>query len=312
MKRVRAALAGIVIMLSLFVCSACGGWEALTNRSLFDESNENLYVSTFDLDSSNSYVGRGSLNKFCAENQEFTSVTDIPFETLDANGDHTKFIGTVNELQQQGFYGIVEYDLVTGQSTDILSYEELIEECGRAEETQDEIEQVRYRNSGNACSFIYGKKLWTVKDKRTKLLADLTGMYWGHYEWLSDNEILVETDGNMMVYNIDSEKYEKLFSGCSKNGSFALSDDRKTLVYEGSNRHGLYKFSFETEEKEYLTSLRGSAHITFSADGKRIAYSDGYFTITHSGAQKMYVMNIENKVKKMITKELAWGIAWGI
>lgn len=227
-------------MLSLFVCSSYAGREGFINRSLFDESEEKLYVSTFDLDSSNRYVGRGSLNKFCPEKPEFTSVTDIPFRTLDANGEHTKFIGTVNELQQQGLYGIVEYDLVTGQRTDILSYEELIEECGRAEETQDEIEQVRYRNSGNACSFIYGKKLWTVKDKRTELLADLTGMYWGHYEWLSDNEILVETDG------------------------------------------------------------------------KRIAYSDDYFTITHSGAQKTYVMNIENKVKKMITKEQVWGIAWGI
>ena len=115
-----------------------------------------------------------------------------------------------------------------------------------------------------------------------------------------DNEILIEQDGKIVIYSLEEKKCIKTFPECELEGDFAVSNDKKTMVYEGKNKHGLCKYSFETGEIEYLSSLSGTAEITFSKDDNFIIYCDRYFTLTHSGAAKLYIMDLASKRKKII------------
>lgn len=72
------------------------------------------------------------------------------------------------------------------------------------------------------------------------------------------------------------------------------------MIYEGKNKHGLYKYSFETGEIEYLSRLSGTAEIAFTKNDNFVVYCDRYFTLTHSGATKLYIMDINTKRKKTI------------
>lgn len=85
------------------------------------------------------------------------------------------------------------------------------------------------------------------------------------------------------------------------NGTFALSDDKKIIMYEGEKRHGLYKYVFETNKSEYLTDLSGeSPRIAIAQNCEYVAYYNSYFTISHSRKGNLHIYDLENqKIKSL-------------
>lgn len=300
----------------ILICILGGSAVLLTSmffyRNKYWKGIENtLYVSELKMVDAN--YTEGKLNRYFNQNADSETVVSIPFESFEINKNGTKIIGTVIE-RQNDFYGIVEYDMENEQRTDILDYENLQENVRKygISNNNDEILRVKFGDMEDEYTFLYAGKLWELSGGAVKPIADVPGRC---YEWLDEETIMIEKDGDMITYNIHTGETERMFEDCQLNGEFMLSNNREFVVYEGVNKHGLYKYSLKTGTKQYLTGLEGSADIAISDNDKYIAYFDSYYTITHSGITKLYIMDLESGKKKALERysgTIAGGPAWGI
>lgn len=288
LKKILSIVFTLTGLMILFFISYCG-------RIRTDEDSGYLYVS--EITTSNGYyTGSGNIIKYALSDMKRIDSQEVLINTLDINTDFTSLVGIVKE---KGTYRIEEIDLKTYKKESLFSCEKIKGELTKngIEKSDEEIRKVKFMNDEDEYSFIYEKILWKATDKGLEPLVEMNG---NCYEWMGDNEILIEQDGQIVIYSLEEKKCIKAFPECELEGGFAVSNDKKTMVYEGKNKHGLYKYSFETGEIEYLSSLSGTAEIAFSKDNNFIVYCDRYFTFTHSGATKLYIMDLASKRKKII------------
>lgn len=284
-KKLGVALIIVVGLSALFWESFCG--------EVGGEENRYLYVSEI-ITSDENYAG--NLIQYTLPDMKKINSIDVLFDALDINMNFTSLIGSINE---KGICRIEKYDLETYKNEVLFSNEKIKDELKKngIEKDMPRIESIKFIDDKEHYSFVSENILWKVTDKGIEPLIKMDG---NCYEWMTSNEILIEQEGEIVLYNLEKKKSVKAFPECKLDGDFVVSNDKKTMVYEGGDKHGLYKYSFEAGEIEYLSSLSGTAEIVFSRDDNCIVYCDRYFTLTHSGAAKLYIMDLNTKRKKMI------------
>lgn len=273
-----------------------------------------IFFSEFIMENGK-YVGEGFLSEYTVKNHKSNKITNIPFDTMDIDKKRLNIVGKVDR-RENGCYGIIEYNLERQLETKVLvydKYKEFVQDMKSygGQDNGEGIKSVKFLDTENGYSFLYGDKLWKIQNDKIECLMSMESE---RYEWLNADEILIGKNNKIISYHMLTGKEKVLVDNYHFNGTFALSDDKKFIIYEGEKKHGLYKYVFETNKSEYLTDLSGeSPRIAIAQNCEYVAYYDSYFTISNSTKGNLHIYDLENQKNKIVKKwhkDTVGGIVW--